>query len=257
MPKIIDCFIFYNELKMLKFRLTELYNTVDFFIVVESTYTFSGKKKELFFENHKNEFSEFKDKIIHVIVEDMPNNDNAWYNEFHQRKSIDRGIKMLNLNDKDIIIITDCDEIPNPKVINQIKVSGITEHIHTLEMEMYYYNLECRGKDYIWQYAKLLTYKTYNKQRDPQYIRNHGNMKIQHGGWHFSYFGDVSFIKNKIKHFSHQELNSEKYLNDVLIQTQINNCDDLFFRDNKNVHNFQKYPLSENKNLPKNYKMLL
>ena len=29
MTKIIDCFIFYNELKMLK--LTELYDTVDYF----------------------------------------------------------------------------------------------------------------------------------------------------------------------------------------------------------------------------------
>ena len=36
--KIIDCFMFYNELDMLKFRLDYLYDTVHKFILVESTF---------------------------------------------------------------------------------------------------------------------------------------------------------------------------------------------------------------------------
>ena len=38
--KIVDCFIFYNELDMLEFRLKELNDIVDYFVLVESTYTF-------------------------------------------------------------------------------------------------------------------------------------------------------------------------------------------------------------------------
>ena len=72
--KIIDCFIFYNELKMLLFRLSELNEYVDYFIIVESTFTFTGNKKDLFFKNNASMFESFKEKIIHIIVDDMPNN---------------------------------------------------------------------------------------------------------------------------------------------------------------------------------------
>ena len=46
--KIIDGFIFYNELKLLWYRINILYKVVDYFIIVESLYTFSGKKRIIF-----------------------------------------------------------------------------------------------------------------------------------------------------------------------------------------------------------------
>jgi hypothetical protein len=60
--KIIDCFIFYNELELLNYRLNILYNIVDYFIIVESKYTFTGKEKELIF-NENNRFI-----ILHVFL---------------------------------------------------------------------------------------------------------------------------------------------------------------------------------------------
>lgn len=48
MTKIIDCFIFYNELELLKVRFEELYDVVDNFILVEGTLTFTGNKKNYF-----------------------------------------------------------------------------------------------------------------------------------------------------------------------------------------------------------------
>ena len=51
--KIIDCFIFYNELDMLKYRLNILNNYVDFFVIVECKYTFSGKEKSCFLKKIK------------------------------------------------------------------------------------------------------------------------------------------------------------------------------------------------------------
>ena len=39
--KIIDCFIFYNELDLLNYRLNVLNNVVDYFIIVEATHCFS------------------------------------------------------------------------------------------------------------------------------------------------------------------------------------------------------------------------
>ena len=42
--KIFDCFMFYDEEMILDIRLNYLNNYVDKFIIVESTFTHSGKK---------------------------------------------------------------------------------------------------------------------------------------------------------------------------------------------------------------------
>ena len=51
--KIIDCFLFYNELDMLEFRLTELNEHVDYFILLDSDFDFAGNKKDSIFELNK------------------------------------------------------------------------------------------------------------------------------------------------------------------------------------------------------------
>ncbi len=60
---------------MLKFRLTEHNDFVDTFILVEATKTFSGKPKPLYFQDNKEMFSEFLHKIVHIVVDDMPDFD--------------------------------------------------------------------------------------------------------------------------------------------------------------------------------------
>ena len=47
--RIIDCFIFYNEFDMINYRLNVLNDIVDFFVIVESTHTFSGREKKNIF----------------------------------------------------------------------------------------------------------------------------------------------------------------------------------------------------------------
>ena len=47
--KIIDCFIFYNEVDLLTYRLNILNDIVDYFVLVESTHTHVGKPKQLFY----------------------------------------------------------------------------------------------------------------------------------------------------------------------------------------------------------------
>jgi beta-1,4-mannosyl-glycoprotein beta-1,4-N-acetylglucosaminyltransferase len=65
---IVDCFIFYNELDILKKRLRYLDSVVDKFVLVESTATFRGIPKELYYQNNKDIFKEWNDKIVHVVV---------------------------------------------------------------------------------------------------------------------------------------------------------------------------------------------
>ena len=50
--KIYDCFTFFNELELLEIRLNELYNYVNYFVIVEGDKTHDGKTKEfIFFKN--------------------------------------------------------------------------------------------------------------------------------------------------------------------------------------------------------------
>ena len=53
---IIDCFLFFRELRLLEIRLEYLYDLVDKFIIVESIESFTGEYKGFIFEENKNLF---------------------------------------------------------------------------------------------------------------------------------------------------------------------------------------------------------
>jgi beta-1,4-mannosyl-glycoprotein beta-1,4-N-acetylglucosaminyltransferase len=263
--KIIDCFLFYNELDMLKFRLDYLYDTVDYFVILESTLTFTGEQKELLFEKNKSMYEAYQDKIIHVIVDDLPSDDptksitdNAWIREKFQRNSLHRGISKLHLNDDDVIVITDVDEIPDRKTLALLrKMDKIENIVYALEQDMYYYNLSCKITDK-WHHAKFVNYHTYHdifktKSEDIRMVGRYALVK--RGGWHLSYFGNVNFIQNKIKSFSHQEYNDEKYTSAENITNCIKYHKDLFARGNE--HSITYCALEDNDYLPETYRDLV
>jgi beta-1,4-mannosyl-glycoprotein beta-1,4-N-acetylglucosaminyltransferase len=165
---IYDCFTFFNELLLLEVRLNTLNSVVDKFVLVESPYTHSGNNKPLYFEQAKDrpEFAKFKNKIIHIIVENIPlrnhwRNENRqellkceprqpinakpatgiWQNENHQRRCIKRGL--TNLQPDDIVLVSDLDEIPNPDIFPIIQTK---QKPCILKQKDYYYYLNCRGR---------------------------------------------------------------------------------------------------------------
>lgn len=154
MTKIVDCFTFFNELKILEFRLEELNDYVDHFVIVEANRSHSGEIKPLFFQDNKHRFSKFLHKITHIVVDDMPydereqlphitdgelNNNygfkaqQAWVREGFQRNCIMRGVEQLNLSDDDYLIVSDCDEIVNPELLKQLKIYGSVSKMLTEE----------------------------------------------------------------------------------------------------------------------------
>jgi len=260
--KIIDCFIFYNEMELLTYRLNILNDVVDYFILVESTHTFIGKEKKLFFNENKHLFEKFNEKIIHIIVDDFPykypnidiSKSQQWINENFQRDQIKRGLDKLDLNDEDIITITDLDEIPDPNTLLKIKNNEITVDINILKMDFYYYNLNTKLQEE-WHNAKILSFQKFNELSiSCSTIRFYNNCKIiDNGGWHLSYFGDSKFIKNKIEQFSHQEYNNDYYTSIEKIEKRVNNFNDLYDRNNHNM----KLSIKDNYYLPSEYEKYL
>jgi beta-1,4-mannosyl-glycoprotein beta-1,4-N-acetylglucosaminyltransferase len=250
--KIIDGFTFYNELGMLKYRLTLLYPIIDYFILVEATTTHVGNKKELYYQNNKEQFAEFQDKIIHIVVDDMPNSENSWDREKHQRRCISRGFSKIQMNDDDILIISDLDEIPNPETILKLKDTGIST-LSSLKQHLYYYNLTTYVTD-SWLHPVVLTYKqlTTEYNGDTNCVRGNGNGIIENGGWHLSYFGNENFISNKLKNFAHTEFSSDNFTDLNTIQFKVQRGECVFDSSVK----FNIVPLDKNMNLPPNYELL-
>jgi beta-1,4-mannosyl-glycoprotein beta-1,4-N-acetylglucosaminyltransferase len=255
---IYDCFTFFNELELLEMRLNILDEVVDKFVIVEATLTHQGKSKSLYFEENKHLFSAFSDKIIHVVVRDYPANPegNAWVYENHQRDMIKEGLKGCQSND--VIIVSDIDEIPNPKQITEYKQQ---EGIKIFKQTMYYYFLNCMNAtndDYEW-YGPVMV--NYNDSIGAQELRTisikimdyyaagllrkihliwwkfkHLDRKgrkvilISDGGWHFSYLGGVGRILEKLEAFGHTEYNKDIYKDPKTIEKAITNGDDIFGR---------------------------
>ena len=255
--KIFDCFIFYNELDLLLYRLSILDCQVDYFVIVEATHTFIGKEKNLIFNENKGLFQQFMHKIIHIIVEDLPykypnidcTKNQQWINEHFQRSAISRGLDLITILDDDIIILSDLDEIPDPSILSNIRDGSISIFINSLEMDMYYYNLNTKYNEK-WALAKIVSYYAYKGlNNECQTIRTLNTPTIKRGGWHLSYFGDSRFIKNKIINFSHQEFNTDSFTDILQIEKRVQDSSDLFDRHS----NFEHIDIDNNTYLPPEY----
>jgi hypothetical protein len=77
--KIYDCFLYYNEERILLLRLETLYDHVDYFIIVESARTFTGALRNLTFKMEN--FLKYQDKIKYLVFENTNYSENAWENE--------------------------------------------------------------------------------------------------------------------------------------------------------------------------------
>lgn len=242
---IVDCFTFFNELELLEYRLSVV--PADKFILVEATKTHSGKHKELFYEKNKTRYQKWADKIIHVIVDDFPESEDAWVPERFQRDAIQRGLKQLTLSDTDTLIISDLDEIPNPDVLSRVYPG-----IYALCQDAYYYNLTCFTTSN-WMHAKIMNWGTYKMIGSPQRCRmSRVSGIVEQGGWHLSYFGNTDFIKNKLISFAHTEYYGEEFTNSSHIEDSVVNCKDL-----NCGRPFTRIPISENKNLPPKHELIV
>jgi hypothetical protein len=234
MTKIYDCFTFFNELDLLELRLEELYDHVDHFVLVEASTTFTSIPKPFYFEENKNRYSKYLDKIIHVKVEDMPHDPDAWVNDRFQRNSINRGLD--NADDNDIIIVSDLDELVRPETVKQLRADNQNQ-IWGLRMPLFYFKFNhmlasTESQYMVWGMAcrkKLLVpADTFRFQRfqlaSLSYNYNQDGLRMmEHAGWQFSYLGDSDFAKNKIKSFAHQETNTKSVLEKINVEDSIQN----------------------------------
>ena len=249
--KIFDCFMYFDEEVVLDLRLNILNEFVDFFVIVESSFTHKGDKRELNF-NHKK-FEKFKNKIIYIVFDEEPSeiekiysedNEgeksrkyilNAAHRENGQRNFIEKGLK--GAKHDDLILISDVDEIPDLKNIN---LNRIDEKVILFKQEMFYYKFNLKLPNLIWTGTKACKKK---HLKTPQWLRNIKDKKyplyrldvifsktkyidikfIDNGGWHFSNIKTASEIEHKLKSYLHHREFDENPISQSQISEIINN----------------------------------
>ena len=209
--KVYDILPFFNELDILEIRLKELWNVVDFFIITESNLSHSGKPKEYIFENNIKRFEPYMEKIRHIKVEDMPDTPDSWVRERHQRRVGSRGL--YDLEADDIVITSDCDEIARADVVKLIqedenKYSRYILNIPQFQYRLNYMKMFPHSKNANIMVTRGAFYTDPQQEREYTFYWNpkpENTVLVDHGGWHFTYFGDDQHAITKIQNFAHTE----------------------------------------------------
>jgi beta-1,4-mannosyl-glycoprotein beta-1,4-N-acetylglucosaminyltransferase len=238
-PRIFDGFCFFNEIDVLRLRLETLWDVVDEFIIVESTFTHAGNRKPLFY--HEEDFREFSSKIRYVVIDPDPTDlADHWCNENRQRNGIAQGLGHAHADDW--LLVSDVDEIPDPKSIRSYTPSKFFRGVFEQQYYAYFLN-NCsvdRGGDPIpWLGTKVTTVGYLRgyfgsvqevrifKSKGPwrafkrKWLELFATQRISPGGWHFSWMTGVDGVIKKLESFAHQEFNKDDLKNRAAISARI------------------------------------
>jgi hypothetical protein len=221
--------MFFNELDVLEIRLQEMWDIVDYFVISEANIGHSGKPKEYIFENNKDRFEKYMSKIRHIKVDDFPPAREAIERDRYQRYCIHRGL--TDIEPEDIIIVSDLDEIPRAEAVQAVidDENNYERYIFTIPMFQYkinymkYYDINKQPNIMVTR-GRVFT----NPQQEREYSffwnpKPENTVEVDHGGWHFTYFGDNDHCVNKIKNFAHTEHNVPCIVDEFNIDWMIQN----------------------------------
>ncbi len=207
--KIIDTTTFFEENMIMDIRFNILNPYVDKFIVCESLYTHSGKKKDINF--NVNDYPKFKNKIIHLILEDEPVDliksenlsvQDKRFNSICRIRDQRNYIKTLlnKFSPEDFIIYSDNDEIPN---LEKFDLKSTKKKFIIFNQQIFYYKFNLSLPNLNWfgskacklKYLRSVDFLRNIKNREYSFLRidtlfsdNKQNSVelVNNGGWHFS-----------------------------------------------------------------------
>jgi len=266
MYKIIDSFMFFQELDLLEIRLTYLDPYVDEFVIVEACQTFTGKEKKFIFEQNKERFKQFLPKIKYYKIEDfhndyesikrylsafedeshkrvlsslekcshVPKNQIHWVLESYHRECLHLILDQV-ASDDDIILLSDLDEIPSKETFNQENIEKYLVSPVVFQQEEFRYFLNYY-KDSDWlgtiaaKYSLICNYSFNVLRMDSKEIRSLVNKdSLKNAGFHFTSCGGIEMVKAKIESWGHQEFNNSLVLRNL--EKNIRTGQDIFMRD--------------------------
>lgn len=266
--KIYDLVLMSTELDWLEIRLHTLSDYVDYFVIIESPTTFTGKPKPLHLQEHWELFKEFHHKIIYRIVEDPIQSPRIWDHEDYFRNALFTavfpGLEGTAKEAKygDVLIVSDMDEVIRPGVMLLLRHCDIPARL-TLRTEFYYYSFQWRHRGPQWAHPDATIYRgpdTIMPNDLRQGLLGNGWTPIDairrwwdratlwNAGWHCSScFATVAEMHTKMHSFSHQGWNTAENRDSSTLIDRVRHGLDLFGRvdelydkiqDNKDVPSY-------------------
>ena len=182
-----------------------------------------GEEKPFYFEENKERFSKFYDKIIH-IKSDTRGKDN-WKREYAQRYEVlTKGVSSLNLDDRDIVSFCDLDEIIDPKLILKYKEELPSDA--PLLVCPHWFNVSWDCYLGAWDhYSIIFSYCGEIKKRMNRWKGMQCGWRWDHpkfpqpikkqelSGWHVSWFMKPEDLIIKLESFAH---NGEEWVDELL-----------------------------------------
>lgn len=214
--KVFDLFMYSGENDLLDIRLNTHDSFVDKFYILEGTKTHSCLDKPLYFEDNKERFSAFKDKIVYISC-DYCKYENAFYNDWAARV-----ILFNSLNNNDCIILhSDLDEIICPEFIASY-IKNLSRPL-SFEVDYFMFCLDLWGRKDV---APILVRKDwikddFYKYRDARNKSDFFEIIKNSTGWHYSSVGKPSDLVKKWNSFAHYNEIDNKYKDENYIISQI------------------------------------
>jgi beta-1,4-mannosyl-glycoprotein beta-1,4-N-acetylglucosaminyltransferase len=249
--KIIDASMFFNELELLEIRLNELDPIVDYFVIAESLERHgSSKPKAAFIQENWDVVKPFEHKIKYVLLPYLEpaytSPSSGWKRENYQRNVLMSHVSALSTTpNEDILIVSDADEIPRAATIKD-NLPTIAKGLNRLSLELFFYNvnrfvgLSCGGAGFpivgpVSYFQKAATMQ-FDVDRVSVGLSAHRGIAynlIANGGWHFSYFGGIDRMRNKVSSFAetyHDLVVTFRGRTDAQIAADIATGEDIYHR---------------------------
>ena len=205
---LIDCFPYFNEVELLKLRYEVLKDHVDGFIIVEADRTHRGDPKPFTLQSVLNSqnISSHNIFVLQAFLPSKEEVEDPWIRERGQRDAL--GTALQKLPEDTVFICSDCDEIPNPRVFDEIKeyLAYNQNSICGLDMSMHYGRADLQlcsdtGSLFNWRCATACTVSTLLELGSITAVRNQENRRFignRDAGLHFSWMGGAERRKTKL-----------------------------------------------------------
>ena len=215
---IIDCFTFNKEVDLLEKRIKYLWDTVDYFVIVEADVMFNGTPREFCYAKHIARFRQYERKILYFPysidvsgLDFVERPQSTWVVENAQRNWIGHALSLFNNHDN--IIVSDVDEIPNKVAVKEAinYISNITPKI-ACEQILFCHDFRSRQLD-PWCGSVVSTVK-HVRETSAQHLRDmrFNTIRVANGGWHLcNWEMSAEEVSDKLKQYSHQEYNTPHY----------------------------------------------
>ncbi|WQF78322.1 Putative glycosyl transferase, family 17 [Colletotrichum destructivum] len=245
--KVYDLFMVNTELDWMEIRLNATFNYVDYFIIVESPKTFTGRPKPLTIKENWERFKPYHDKLIYHELEFPPTFSprRSWDYEDLQRNAMYTQVfpKLTGRRSPaygDVILVADVDEIARPETLLVLRTCRFPRRL-TLRSRFYYYSFQFLHTGPEWEHPQATFYQGSRTLLPANLRMGDGGFKplneleksdLGNACWHCSScFATVEEFLTKMASFSHEWMNGEKFRDRDRIADAIRSGKDLWGRD--------------------------